>query len=72
MEIEARDYKNSDFATLINLRPAHLSDILHEKRNLSASLAIRLETILGVEAEFWLRIQTSYDLALEPKKIKDA
>jgi HTH-type transcriptional regulator/antitoxin HigA len=59
----------SEFAMEIKVYPSHFSEILRGKRNLNASLAIKLEKALGISAEFWIRLQGEYDLAVERKKI---
>jgi len=69
MEIEARQLKKSEFAAQLNIQASQLSELLHEKRHISASIAIKLETLLGIDAEFWMRLQTSYDIAVERKRL---
>lgn len=70
MELEAREIRKSDFAMQLQMRPSHFSELLHSKRNVSASIAIKLETLLGISAEFWMRVQTSYDIKLERQKLE--
>jgi plasmid maintenance system antidote protein VapI len=36
----------------------------------SASVAIRLESLLGISAEFWMRVQTSYDIKVERQRLE--
>jgi HTH-type transcriptional regulator/antitoxin HigA len=62
-EIEARGLKKAVFARSVGLSPSQLSELLHQKRHVSALLSLRLEAVLEIEAEFWLRLQVSYDLA---------
>jgi addiction module HigA family antidote len=52
------------FALQLGINPSQLSELLHEKRHVSASLALKLEKLLGIEAEYWLRVQSDYDLAI--------
>jgi len=70
MELEAREIRKSDFALQLQMRPSHFSELLHAKRNVSASVAIKLENTLGISAEFWMRVQTSYDIKLERQKLQ--
>jgi addiction module HigA family antidote len=70
MELEAREIKKSDFALQLQMRPSHFSELLHAKRNVSASVAIRLESLLGISAEFWMRVQTSYDIKVERQRLE--
>ena len=69
MELESRGFKKIDFAAKLGIRPSQLSELLHQKRHISAQLAIKLETLLGIDADFWMRIQSNYDLTIERKKV---
>jgi addiction module HigA family antidote len=69
MEIEARGLKKMDVARLLGIKPQHLSELLKEKRHVSALLALKLERIFEVNAEYWLRVQSGYDLAKARKKL---
>ncbi|MBE9600288.1 hypothetical protein IM797_13310 [Pedobacter sp. MC2016-24] len=40
------------------------------KRNITAYIALKLETELDISAEFWLSLQMDYDLQLERNKLK--
>ncbi len=68
-KLEARLISQKDFAKSIQLLPPHLNDLMKGKRNISAKIAIKLETELGIDADFWLRVQMPYDLALERKQL---
>jgi addiction module HigA family antidote len=59
MEIEARELKKQDVAHDLGIRPQHLSELIVEKRNVSAMLALKLERVFGVDADYWLRVQSS-------------
>jgi addiction module HigA family antidote len=61
-ELEARELKKSDFAKSINLLPGNLSELFKGKRHINARLAVKIEKVLGVSAEYWLGLQTAYDL----------
>ena len=39
-----------------------VNDIVRERRNVSADVALRLAAALGTTAQFWLNLQASYDL----------
>ncbi|MEX8547035.1 MAG: HigA family addiction module antitoxin [Mucilaginibacter sp.] len=62
-EVEARKLKKSDLAQQLGLLPGHLSELFKGKRHINARLAVKLEKILGVSAEYWLGLQSAYDLA---------
>lgn len=67
-ELEAREIKQKDFAQKIKLQPPHLNALLKGKRHVSARIAIKLEKELGIDADFWLRVQMTYDLAVARKE----
>jgi len=61
-EIEERGLKKIEFAKSIGLLPGNLSELFKGKRNINAKLAVKLELTLGVSAEYWLGLQSAYDL----------
>ena len=69
LEIEARQLKKFEFAGQLNIQSSQLSELLHGKRHVSAQMAIKLEDLLGIDAEFWMRLQAAYDLAVERKRL---
>ena len=72
MELEARTSKKSDFAAQLSIKPSHLSELLHGRRHVSAATAIKLEKLLGISAEYWMRVQVYYDLFVERSKDSQA
>jgi antitoxin HigA-1 len=43
---------------------ARINDIIHAKRGISADSALRLAAYFGTTAEFWLNLQSRYDLKI--------
>ena len=43
---------------------ARINDIIHAKRGISADTALRLAAYFETSAEFWLNLQTRYDLKI--------
>ncbi|WP_416423356.1 HigA family addiction module antitoxin [Pseudomonas sp. App30] len=39
-----------------------VNDIVRQRRNISADVALRLAAALGTTAQFWLNLQAAYDL----------
>jgi addiction module HigA family antidote len=39
-----------------------ITEILHERRTITADTALRLERYFGMSADFWLALQKDYDL----------
>ena len=46
----------------INVPPRRINEIVHGKRAITADTALRLSRYFGTSAEFWLGLQTHYDL----------
>ena len=49
--------------------PNRISAIVNGKRGISADTALRLQRYFGVEAQFWLNLQSEYDLRIIRRKI---
>ena len=69
MEIEARDIKKSEFAAAIGIKPGNLTELLKGKRHISAVMALKIEALLEIDAAFWLRVQSDYDLGLAKREL---
>lgn len=59
----------------IGMSPRAVNEIVHGKRSVTANSALRLAKFFGTSPEFWLNLQTSYDLeeaakALDLRTIK--
>jgi addiction module HigA family antidote len=52
----------TEFARRLAVSRLTVSELLHEKRGLSADLAIRLGKLTGTTPESWLRMQEALDL----------
>jgi addiction module HigA family antidote len=53
----------------LSVPPNRISEIVNGKRAITADTALRLQRYFGVEAQFWLNLQTEYDLRLMKRKI---
>lgn len=62
-ELKERGIKQKDFAKSIGMEAPHLSALIHGKRNVTAAIASRLETGLGISASIWMNIQARYNLS---------
>jgi addiction module HigA family antidote len=54
----------------IDVSPSRISDIVNGKRPITADTALRLGVFFGMEARFWLNLQTEYDLRLATRSMK--
>ncbi|RLB93577.1 MAG: addiction module antidote protein, HigA family [Deltaproteobacteria bacterium] len=48
----------------ISVPPRRINEIVHGKRSISADTALRLGRFFGISAQFWLNLQTRFDLEL--------
>jgi len=46
----------------LHVPPNHVSGIINEKRDISASMALRLARYFGTSPELWLGLQQDYEL----------
>ncbi len=53
-------------AKAINISQTRISEIIHGRRSITADTALRFSRFFGTSAEFWLNLQSLYDL--EEKK----
>lgn len=49
----------------LNLSPSRIAEIIKGKRGITANTAIRLARFLGTSSQFWLNLQTEYDISKE-------
>jgi len=49
-------------AVAIGVPPRRVNEIVHGTRGISADTALRLSKYFGTSAEFWLNLQTHYEL----------
>jgi len=46
-----------------------ISEIVNGKRAITVDIALRLQRYFGVEATFWLNLQSEYDLRIMKRKL---
>ena len=46
----------------IGVPPRRINEIVHGKRGITADTALRLGKFFAMEAEFWMNLQSHYDL----------
>jgi antitoxin HigA-1 len=54
----------SALAQAIGVPANRITDIIRQRRDVSADIAIRLGRFFAVDPRFWLNLQTAYDLSL--------
>ena len=56
-------------AVSIGVPPRRINEIVHGKRAVTADTALRLGKYFGMSPQFWLGLQTQYDLDVAKDKI---
>jgi addiction module HigA family antidote len=56
-------------AKSINVPPRRINEIVHGQRSITADTALRLGKYFGNSPQFWMNIQTWYDLEKEKDNI---
>ncbi len=46
----------------ISVSPRRINEIVHKKRSITADTALRLGRFFGISPQFWLNLQSRYDL----------
>ena len=62
MILEERGLTQKWLAEEIGCAERKISEICNNKRGISPSFAIQLETVFGISAEFWVTMQAKWDL----------
>ncbi len=57
-------------ATALRVSAPRINDVVREKRGISVDTALRLARYFNTTAQFWLNLQTSYDLKVAQKNIE--
>ena len=63
--LKPMDISQSRLAVDIGVPPRRINEILHGKRSISANTALRLALYFGTSAEFWMNLQSRFDLEIE-------
>jgi addiction module HigA family antidote len=75
--VDSRNLTIAKAAELLAVTRPTLSNILNGKAAITPNVALRIETVFGGSARFWVRLQSTFDLSLakqiflkNPPKIK--
>ena len=60
------------FANALGISPMRVSHLLKGDRPVTAELALRLGRALGQTPQYWLNLQTAYDLKVAQAAMKDS
>lgn len=71
-ELEELGVSPSEFARQIDVPPNRISQILSGKRSITGDTALRFGHWFGTDPQFWLNLQSQYDLAMANRQTGDA
>lgn len=62
-ELGAVGMSQVDLARRMGVQPSQLNELIHGKRAVTATVALLLERVLGIDAEYWMNLQTRFELS---------
>lgn len=69
--IEGFGITQNKLAVSIGVPPRRINEIVHGKRGITADTAIRLARYFGTSEEFWMNLQSHYELRLERRALRN-
>lgn len=70
-ELEARGMRQVDLINQTGYHKGFISLLLKGERNITSSVALSLEKVFDIPAEFWIRLQKNYELNKELAELRD-
>jgi HTH-type transcriptional regulator/antitoxin HigA len=61
-EIECIGITQKELALKLGIAPNIVNELIKGKRNITAALAIKLEEILKIDAQYWMQLQAQYEI----------
>jgi antitoxin HigA-1 len=55
----------------ISVPARRINEIVHGKRSITADTALRLGRYFGISPQFWINLQSHYDLEVESDRLAD-
>ena len=62
----------NQLAKAIGISPNRIAEIVNNRRRITADTALRLGLYFGNSPEFWLNLQSNYDLKMARRNLKPA
>ena len=69
--IEGFGITQNKLSVAIGVPPRRINEIVHGKRGITADTAMRLSKYFGTSAEFWMNLQTHYELRIQARVLRD-
>jgi len=64
------ELSQNGLAKAMGISPNRIAEIVNNRRRITADTALRLGLYFGNSPEFWLNLQTHYDLKMARKNLK--
>ena len=68
-EMKVRELSANSFALALRVPSGRITQIINGKRGISAETALRLARYFGNSAQFWMNLQSRYELAIAEQNI---
>ena len=68
-ELREIEISAAELARQLGVPANRISQIINGRRNISGDTALRLGHWFGMSAQFWLNLQSAYDLRLAEEKV---
>lgn len=62
----------NQLAKALGISPNRIADIVNDRRRITADTAVRLGLFFGNSPEFWMNLQSHYDLKVARRKLTPA
>lgn len=69
--LEPMGVSQNRLAVSISVPPRRINEIVHGKRRITADTALRLGRFFGTSGQFWINLQSRYDLETELDALGD-
>lgn len=68
-ELEVLGFSANEFAKKLKIPTNRITSILNGQRSITADTALRLARYFATTPEFWMNLQTAYDLKITMEKV---
>ena len=69
-ELKKLGLKNNELADKLEEHKQTISAILHQKRGINATLSIKLGHFFGIEEDYFMLLQASYEVKIVKQKLQ--
>ena len=69
--LEGFGITQNNFAVAIGVSPCRINEIVHIKRGITAGTSVSLGADFETSAEFWMNLQSHYELRVERRALRE-